>query len=100
LALASSSEDKTCRSFDVRSENQLAVYSPNTPNSGFTSIVFSVSGRYVIAGSDDSSVHIWDFFKTTHLGEYIFVIAWKPAFSSTTLHSLLFFNRPYVSKTA
>ncbi|CAH0703528.1 unnamed protein product [Spodoptera exigua] len=66
-AFATASEDKTARLFDIRSDQQLGHYTP--PGSGgFTSCGLSLSGRYLLAGSDDNDVHSWDTLKVTHTG--------------------------------
>ncbi|XP_031635705.1 guanine nucleotide-binding protein subunit beta-2 [Contarinia nasturtii] len=67
-AFASASEDKTARMFDIRSDQQVANYAPQNPNSGFTSCALSLSGRYLFCGADDNSVYAWDTLKTTPAG--------------------------------
>ncbi|CAG9781921.1 unnamed protein product [Diatraea saccharalis] len=66
-AFATASEDKTARLFDIRSDQQLGHYTP-PGNCGFTSCALSLSGRYIMAGSDDNSVHSWDTLKVSHTG--------------------------------
>nr|XP_021187570.2 guanine nucleotide-binding protein subunit beta-2 [Helicoverpa armigera] len=66
-AFATASEDKTARLFDIRSDQQLGHYTPPGA-SGFTSCGLSLSGRYLLAGSDDNDVHSWDTLKVTHTG--------------------------------
>lgn len=77
--------------FDIRSDQQVANYAPQNPNSGFTScgtyycnflkslidwtnftayIALSLSGRYLFCGADDNSVYAWDTLKTTPAGKY------------------------------
>jgi guanine nucleotide-binding protein subunit beta len=69
LAFSTASEDSTCRLFDIRSDQQVAQYSPpHQGNKGFTSCVLSKSGRYLLAGCDDSNIHMWDVLKTDHAG--------------------------------
>lgn len=67
-AFATGSEDKTARMYDIRSDQQLALYQPPNKNSGFTSCGLSLSGRFILCGSDDSQVHIWDTLKNQHNG--------------------------------
>ncbi|XP_037075823.1 guanine nucleotide-binding protein subunit beta-2-like [Pollicipes pollicipes] len=67
-AFATSSEDKTTRLFDLRADQQLAEYTPPSANSAFTSCGLSRSGRLVLAGSDDNTVHVWDTMKAQHVG--------------------------------
>ncbi|KAK2718041.1 guanine nucleotide-binding protein subunit beta-2-like [Artemia franciscana] len=68
FAFCSASEDKTARLFDIRADQQIGLYRPPTSNSGFTSSGLSRSGRYLFAGSDDSTVHVWDIAKAQHVG--------------------------------
>ncbi|PSN33665.1 Guanine nucleotide-binding protein subunit beta-2 [Blattella germanica] len=67
-AFATGSEDKTARLYDIRSDQDIATYKPPNNTSGFTSCGLSLSGRYLLCGSDDSSVHIWDTLKNQHNG--------------------------------
>ncbi|XP_063230458.1 guanine nucleotide-binding protein subunit beta-2-like [Bacillus rossius redtenbacheri] len=67
-AFTSASEDKTARLHDLRSDQQIAQYTPPNPNSGFTSCGLSLSGRYLLCGSDDNSIHTWDTLKNQHTG--------------------------------
>ncbi|KAJ8961216.1 hypothetical protein NQ318_008899 [Aromia moschata] len=62
-AFATGSEDKSARLFDIRSDQQIAMFKPPTPNSGFTSCGLSMSGRILLCGSDDNNVHMWDTLK-------------------------------------
>jgi len=62
------SDDKTARLFDIRADQQLACFRPPNPSSGFTSCVLSPSGRLILCGSDDFSIHIWDTLKERHNG--------------------------------
>uniref|UniRef100_A0A1B6F6H1 Uncharacterized protein n=1 Tax=Cuerna arida TaxID=1464854 RepID=A0A1B6F6H1_9HEMI len=68
FAFATGSEDKTSRMYDIRSDQQVALYEPPNKTSGFTSCGLSLSGRFVLCGSDDHSVHIWDTMKNQHNG--------------------------------
>ncbi|KAJ9573971.1 hypothetical protein L9F63_008661 [Diploptera punctata] len=54
--------------YDIRSDQNIATYQPPNNTSGFTSCGLSLSGRYLLCGSDDSSVHIWDTMKNQHNG--------------------------------
>ncbi|XP_057368374.1 guanine nucleotide-binding protein subunit beta-2-like [Daphnia carinata] len=67
-AFVSASEDKTARLFDIRSDQQVFVYRPPTANSSLTCCSVSQSGRILLAGSDDSTVHLWDLLKGEHNG--------------------------------
>lgn len=65
---ATASEDKSARLYDIRSDQQIAMYKPPNTTSGFTSCGLSASGRFLLAGSDDNSVHVWDTMKAQHNG--------------------------------
>ncbi|XP_041987742.1 guanine nucleotide-binding protein subunit beta-2 [Aricia agestis] len=67
-AFATASEDKTARLFDIRSDQQIGHYTP-VGNGGFTSCGLSSSGRYLLAGSDDNTIHSWDTLKVAHTGQ-------------------------------
>lgn len=68
---ATASEDKSARLFDIRSDQQIASYAPPNANSGFTSCALSLSGRYILCGSDDNDIHAWDTLKTCYNGKDI-----------------------------
>lgn len=68
FGFATGSEDKTARLFDFRSDQQIGHYEPPNKSSGFTSCALSLSGRYILCGSDDNNVHIWDTMKGSHNG--------------------------------
>ena len=55
------------RLWDIRGDQEVCQYKPPTPNSSFTSVGVSMSGRLVLASSDDSTIHMWDI-TSTHLG--------------------------------
>lgn len=55
--------------FDIRSDQQIALYKPVNASSGFTSCGLSQSGRILLCGSDDNSVHMWDTLKNQHNGK-------------------------------
>jgi len=61
------SEDKTVRLWDIRSDQEVTQYKAPTPNSSFTSVGVSQSGRIIFGSSDDSTVHMWDVVGN-HLG--------------------------------
>lgn len=60
--------------FDIRSDQQVALYKPPNTTSGFTSCGLSSSGRLLFCGSDDNSVHMWDTLKIQHSGIFIRVL--------------------------
>ena len=55
------------RLWDIRGDQEICQYKPPTPNSSFTSVGVSLSGRLLLASSDDSSIHMWDV-TGTHVG--------------------------------
>lgn len=65
---ATGSDDKSSRLFDIRADQQIGHYKPPSSSSGFTSCGLSKSGRLVLCGSDDTSIHIWDTLKSKHNG--------------------------------
>ncbi|CAG0881939.1 unnamed protein product [Cyprideis torosa] len=66
--VVTSSDDKTAKLFDRRSDHELATYKTQSAASSLTRCALSVSGRILFVGSDDSSVHMWDTLKCQYLG--------------------------------
>ncbi|KAJ8685675.1 hypothetical protein QAD02_021468 [Eretmocerus hayati] len=64
FAFATGSDDATCRLFDIRSDQELAMYSHDNIICGITSVAFSKSGRLLLAGYDDFNCNVWDSMKT------------------------------------
>jgi guanine nucleotide-binding protein G(I)/G(S)/G(T) subunit beta-1 len=65
---ASGSDDASCRLFDIRAYRELKTYiETSAPGGGamcgITSVTFSNSGRFLIAGYDDYHVRVWDTLK-------------------------------------
>lgn len=54
--------------FDIRSDQEIALFKPPSASSGFTSCGLSLSGRILLCGSDDNNVHMWDTLKNQHNG--------------------------------
>ncbi|XP_039299244.1 guanine nucleotide-binding protein subunit beta-1 [Nilaparvata lugens] len=68
FAFATGSDDATCRLFDIRSDQELAMYSHDNIICGITSVAFSKSGRLLLAGYDDFNCNVWDSMKTERAG--------------------------------
>lgn len=68
-AFATGSDDATCRLFDIRSDQELAMYSHDNIICGITSVAFSKSGRLLLAGYDDFNCNVWDSMKTERAGK-------------------------------
>lgn len=71
-AFATGSDDATCRLFDIRADQELAMYSHDNIICGITSVAFSKSGRLLLAGYDDFNCNVWDSMKTERAGKVIF----------------------------
>jgi guanine nucleotide-binding protein G(I)/G(S)/G(T) subunit beta-1 len=83
-AFATGSDDATCRLFDIRADQELAMYSHDNIicgkfsclvvylfYSGITSVAFSKSGRLLFAGYDDFNCNVWDSMRQERAGTYI-----------------------------
>lgn len=70
-AFATGSDDATCRLFDIRADQELAMYSHDNIICGITSVAFSKSGRLLLAGYDDFNCNVWDSMKTERAGRLI-----------------------------
>ena len=71
-AFATGSDDATCRLFDIRADQELAMYSHDNIICGITSVAFSKSGRLLLAGYDDFNCNVWDSMKAERAGMCIF----------------------------
>ena len=71
FAFATGSDDATCRMFDIRADQELAMYSHDNIICGITSVAFSKSGRLLLAGYDDFNCNVWDSMKSERAGQYI-----------------------------
>jgi len=61
--------------FDMRSDQEIAMYSHDNIICGISAVSFSCSGRLLFGGYDDFNCNIWDTLKqdragTTHRGRY------------------------------
>ncbi|XP_063973077.1 guanine nucleotide-binding protein subunit beta-5 isoform X1 [Diachasmimorpha longicaudata] len=62
-AVATGSDDATCRLFDLRADKEVAVYAKESIIFGANSVDLSVSGRLLFAGYNDYTVNVWDTLK-------------------------------------
>jgi len=70
-AIMSGSEDGTCRLWDLRSYNEIAQYKQDNPQNQPaypTSLVLSVSGRFMFTAYSDMPIQIWDVLKGDRKG--------------------------------
>lgn len=67
-AFSTGSDDATCRLFDIRADQELAMYSHDNIICGITSVAFSKSGRLLLAGYDDFNCNVWDTLKCERAG--------------------------------
>ncbi|XP_057304770.1 guanine nucleotide-binding protein subunit beta-5-like [Hydractinia symbiolongicarpus] len=67
-ALASVSDDMTCRLFDLRMDVEIAIYKRNSVLFPACSLDFSLNGRLLFVGYSDHSFHVWDTLKSAHCG--------------------------------
>ena len=68
LAFATGSDDATCRLFDMRSDQEIAMYSHDNIICGISAVSFSCSGRLLFGGYDDFNCNIWDTLKQDRAG--------------------------------
>lgn len=66
-AIATGSDDSTCRLFDLRADREVAVYTKPSIIFGVNSVDFSVSGRLLFAGYNDYTVNVWDSLKCVRM---------------------------------
>ncbi|ESO09665.1 hypothetical protein HELRODRAFT_92225 [Helobdella robusta] len=71
LAFATGSDDTTCRLFDIRSDQEVALYYNDGNECGVTSVGFSSSGRLLFAGYDDFKVQLFDSIKLEKAGQLL-----------------------------
>ena len=55
--------------FDIRSDQELAVYSHDNIICGITTVAFSKSGRLLLAGYDDFNCNVWDALRAERAGQ-------------------------------
>jgi guanine nucleotide-binding protein G(I)/G(S)/G(T) subunit beta-1 len=62
-AIATGSDDASCRLFDLRADRELNQFTHDNILCGITSVDFSISGRLLFSAMDDFSVQVWDTLK-------------------------------------
>ena len=72
-AFATGSDDATVRLFDIRADQELAMYSHDNIICGVTSVAFSKSGRLLLAGYDDFNCNVWDSIRAERAGKNIYL---------------------------
>ena len=92
-AFATGSDDATCRLFDIRADQELAMYSHDNIICGITSVAFSKSGRLLLAGYDDFNCNVWDSIRAERAGVYTFPICTLIFWNFPTAKNLLVFSR-------
>jgi len=70
-AFATGSDDATCLLFDIRSDQQIGMYSHDNIICGITSVAFSKSGRLLFGGYDDFNCNVWDTLKQDRAGQSV-----------------------------
>lgn len=80
-AFATGSDDATCRLFDIRADQELAMYSHDNIICGITSVAFSRSGRLLLAGYDDFNCNVWDSMKAERAGKFLLTISHEHRFN-------------------
>jgi len=66
-AIATGSEDATCRLYDLRADREVAQYTKDSLIFGVNAVEFSVSGRLLFAGYNDYTINVWDALKCQRL---------------------------------
>ena len=62
-AIATGSDDGTCRMFDIRCAGEVHRFGSDKIQCSVTSVQFSKSGHYLIGGYDDGMCRVWDTLK-------------------------------------
>ena len=68
FATGSDTPNPTCRLFDIRSDQEIAMYSHDQIKSPVTSLSFSKSGRLLFVGYDNLNCYVWDTLKQEIIG--------------------------------
>lgn len=77
FAFATGSDDATCRLFDIRSDQEIGMYSHDNIICGITSVAFSKSGRLMMGGYDDFNCNVWDTLKQDRAGTAVCISLWS-----------------------
>ena len=67
----SGSDDSTCRLYDMRSDQELQVFTRDCIIFGVSSVDTSQSGRVLFSAHDDSSINAWDLIHGKRLANYL-----------------------------
>lgn len=62
-AVATGSDDSTCRLYDLRADKEVALYTKESIIFAANCVDFSVSGRLLFAGYNDYTINVWDTLK-------------------------------------
>ena len=65
------SDDSTCRLYDMRSDQELQVFTRDCIIFGVSSVDTSQSGRVLFSAHDDSTVNVWDMIHGKRLTNYL-----------------------------
>ncbi|KAI6654943.1 Guanine nucleotide-binding protein G(5) subunit beta [Oopsacas minuta] len=65
------SDDSTCRLYDMRSDQELQVFTRDCIIFGVSSVDVSQSGRVLFSAHDDSSINAWDLIHGKRLANYL-----------------------------
>lgn len=66
-SIVTGSDDTTCRLYDLRADQEVAVYQKNSILFGINSVDLSISGRILFAGGNDYSIHVWDALRCSRI---------------------------------
>lgn len=66
-AIATGSDDATCRMFDLRADREVCKYRKDSIIFGCNSVDFSLSGRLLFGGYNDYVVNVWDVLKVNRI---------------------------------
>lgn len=67
-SIVTGSDDTTCRLYDLRADQEVAVYQKHSILFSINSIDLSISGRLLFAGGNDHCIHVWDALRCQRIG--------------------------------